>query len=189
MGAIAENIDFNGALQDRPVLPNDFRNNICLVGLSADVSLPSRRGLEWSDRLNNMDGESLKLLGDKEEAKSFVAIGTYYGKGLPVRHGKQKMELAPELIKRAILFRRKGYSPEEASALCGAPVVVKGSNNEYSEVVGFQTFELKPAKAPVENLWDSTAQVMERLRADQPTTICGALLVRDEFKDEWKIVD
>jgi hypothetical protein len=190
VGIIHENTDFNGALQDRPVFPNDFRNNISLVGpLRPDIDLPSRRSLEWCERLNNMDGVSLHILGDKEEAKSFVTMGTYYGKSLPVRHGKQKLELAHDLIKKCILYRRKGYPPGDGAALCGAPVVVKGSNNEYSEVVGFQTFELKPAKPPAENLWDTTAQVMDRLRADQPTTIYGALLVNNSFKDEWEIVD
>jgi hypothetical protein len=171
----------------QPIFPTEFQNNISLVGpLEDDIKLPGRVGLVWSNR-RNFDEVPLRILGDKEEAGSF-SVGTYYGRSLVVKHGKDNLELPSEVYKRSILYRRKGFPSAETGKFCGAPVALKDACGAYTQVVGFEGFHFKPVKAKAEDLRLPSKDLMDRIKAGT-TTIYGALIVSDEFQRDWQIVN
>lgn len=151
------------------------------------MKLEARAGLTWCERLN-VDGVSLKILGDRSQAESFGA-GSYYGRPLPVKHGKQRLELSAREVHRSILYRRDGKPPPDAEKFRGAPVLLRDAQGEYTEVIGFECFHFRPANAQHENLRMDSREVFHRIISGQVTTIYGALTATRGFKDKWEIVD
>ncbi|KIW12298.1 hypothetical protein PV08_09575 [Exophiala spinifera] len=188
VGKIFENTDVTFAADDSLVFPNEFPNNVSLVGpLSSTTRLAHRAGLVWSERINP-DGVSLRILGDNEQAESF-AVGTYFDSPLPVKHGKEKLELSARDIHRSLLYRRNGKPPQDAGKFRGAPVVLRDAEGKYKEVIGFEGFHFKPMHAQHENLRMDSKDVMQRIITGHVTTIYGAIKLTREFKRIWQIVD
>ncbi|KAK6365733.1 hypothetical protein LTS17_011120 [Exophiala oligosperma] len=188
VGKIFENTDITSAAHDNLVFPNEFPQDVSLVGpVSSTTRLANRAALVWSERINS-DGVSLRILGDNEQAESFVA-GTYFDRPLPVKHGKEKHELSAKDIRRSLLYRRNGRPPEDAGKFRGAPVVLRDAKGGYKEVIGFECFHFKPMHAQHEELGMDSKDVIQRIISGHVTTIYGAIKLTREFKQKWQIVD
>lgn len=69
----------------------------------------------------------------------------------------------------------------------GARVVAAADDGTFSAVVDFQAFQFGPPKGKAEDFKSGKQRLTEMIKMSQ-VTMCGAIIPRSQFKQEWEIV-
>jgi hypothetical protein len=186
IGTIHSTLDGPG-LAD-PVFPNDFTNNISLVGPLAQPPIRLREdiSLSWSTR-RRFDEVPVQILGDGAQGQSFI-LGTFYSKPFPVHCASRKtVDLSNNVISRSVMFLRNDRPLQNDHMWSGAPVVTAGEDGTLSQVVGFHAFQFGPPGGDAEDFNRGTLMLEKLIQASR-VTICGAIMPTNDFKSAWEIV-
>jgi hypothetical protein len=171
-----------------PVFPNDFTNNISLVGplTQPPIRLREDISLSWSTR-RRFDKVPVQILGDGAQGQSFT-LGTFYSKPFPVHCASRKtVDLSNIVISRSVMFLRNDRPLQNDHMWSGAPVVIAGEDGTLSQVVGFHAFQFGPPGGDAEDFNRDTL-ILQRLIEASRVTICGAIMPTNDFKSAWEIV-
>jgi hypothetical protein len=189
IGTIHSTLDEPGlATVANPVFPNDFTNNISLVGPLAQPAIRLREdiSLSWSTR-RRFDEVPVQILGDGAQGQSFT-LGTFYSKPFPVHCASRKtVDLSKDVISRSVMFLRNDRPLQNDHMWSGAPVVTAGEDGSLSQVVGFHAFQFGPPGGDAEDFNRGTL-ILEKLIQASRVTICGAIMPTNDFKSAWEIV-
>jgi len=186
IGTIHSTLD--GPALANPVFPNDFINNISLVGplTQPPIRLREDISLSWSTR-RKFDEVPVQILGDGAQGQSFT-LGTFYSKPFPVRCASRKtVDLSNNVISRSVMFLRNDRPLQNDHMWSGAPVVTAGEDGTLSQVVGFHAFQFGPPGGDAED-FNRGALILEKLIQASRVTICGAIMPTNDFKSAWEIV-
>ena len=98
--------------------------------------------------------------------------------------------MSKDVVDSSILFRRKAR-PLQRNAVSGAAVVTLDAKRNFTQVVGFQSFQFcPPSKAGIVEDVKSDAFRRE-ISQELPLSccVCGARLVPQRLKDDYEIVN
>jgi hypothetical protein len=186
IGTIHSTLDGPGLAT--PVFPNDFINNISLVGplTQPPIRLREDISLSWSTR-RKFDEVPVQILGDGAQGQSFT-LGTFYSKPFPVHCSSRKtVHLSSDVIGRSVMFLRNDRPLQNDHMWSGAPVVTAGEDGTLSQVVGFHAFQFGPPGGDAEDFNRGTLMLEKLIQASR-VTICGAIMPTNDFKSAWEIV-
>jgi hypothetical protein len=189
IGSIHSNLDAPTLADiNNPVFPNNFSENISLVGplQQPPIRLREDKTLSWS-MSRRFDEVPVKIIGDGAQSQAFI-LGTFYSKPFPVRCGRKKpVHLSSDIISRSVMFLRNDRPLQDDHIWSGAPVVTAAADGAFSEVVGFYAFQFGPPDGVAEDL-KMGKQKLEKMVKESKLTMCGAIMPSNEFKRSWEIV-